>query len=105
MKSRILDKVQKKEEEKQIRLIEKAYNDTYTDEDLMKIGGTGFVAFNQLLRVYTHGRKYSGLWFNTFMLGLFHGAYQHCPDEQGEKELEAFFKTAKKMKKERQQAK
>ena len=104
MKSRILDKVQKKEEEKQIRLIEKAYNDTYTEEDLMKIGWTGTVAFDHLLRAYTHGKKYSGLWFNTFMMGLFHGAYQHCQDEQEEKELEAFFKTAKKIKEERAQA-
>jgi hypothetical protein len=90
--------------EEGIRLIEKNYNGTYTDGDLSEIALRGYKAFSLVMRLNTYGRKYSSGWFAMFMMGLFYGAYLHCEDEEQEEELETFFKTAKKMKKETQQA-
>jgi len=87
-----------------IRLIEKEYNDNYVEGDLSKIAIRGHKAFKLIMKFNTYGKIYGLGWFGMFMTGLFYGAYLHCEDEEREEELETFFKTAKRIKKETQQA-
>jgi|11_taG_2_1085331.scaffolds.fasta_scaffold60472_2 hypothetical protein len=82
-----------------IRLIEKEYNDNYTNEDCAAITIRGTEAFTSILKSNTYGRRYTTHWFAMFVMGVFHGAYLNCEDEEEEEVLRLAFKAAKIMKK------
>ncbi len=82
-----------------IRLIEKETHDNYTNEECAAITIRGTEALISILKSNTYGRRYTNHWFAMFMMGVFHGAYLNCEDEQEEEDLELAFKAAKIMKK------
>ena len=83
-----------------IRLIEKEIHDNYTNEDCAAISIRGTEGFSSILKSNTYGRRYTNHWFAMFMMGVFHGAYLNCQNEQDEEDLALVFKAAKAMKKE-----